>query len=364
MKKAEHTGSEDYAGFWVRAGSIAIDGLILSLVTVPGGILFLRSAHPTISSEVFFMFLFLPSTFLVQILYFGWFNADGRQSPGKNFFGLMVVDGSLKPVPLSQSLWRAVTYIIDVTGLLLVPFNRKKRALHDILAKTFVVRIKTPRNLETTFIISALAAGFIMGNLFANILRNNYVQAFRIPTGSLKPTLLAGDFILVDKYWAKKNVPQRGDMIVFKYPMNANLDYIERCIGLAGDTVKIRDGLVWVNDMEEHLQLLTKEYDPEEGQYTLEYEAKWKGAPSYRIRHYEAHNLNAENFGPLVIPPKHYFVMGDNRDNSSDSRYWGFVPQENIVGKAGIIYWSWDRSVPLSRLKEKIRWSRLGNVLQ
>jgi uncharacterized RDD family membrane protein YckC len=85
MEKTEHTDPENYAGFWVRAGSVAIGSLILSLVMAPSGIFFLRSAHPTISSEVFFMFLFLPYYSALQILYFGWLNANGRQSPGKKF---------------------------------------------------------------------------------------------------------------------------------------------------------------------------------------------------------------------------------------------------------------------------------------
>lgn len=142
------------------------------------------------------------------------------------------------------------------------------------------------------------------------------------------------------------------------------MNYIERCIGLPGDAVEIRHGSVMVNRKEETLQLLTREFDAEEGHYVLEYEVKPENRQPYRIRHYEDHDLDLETYGPVVVPDNHYFVMGDNRDNSSDSRYWGFVPRENIVGKAGIIYWSWDRQKPLHQLKEKIRWSRIGNVLQ
>jgi signal peptidase I len=166
-------------------------------------------------------------------------------------------------------------------------------------------------------------------------------------------------------YWSKNNAPRRNDLIVFKYPADTRLDYIERCIGLPGDTVELRNGVVVINGDNEPLQFLFREHDPEEGQYVLEYEVKSEIGSPYRIRHYEDHDLKGayESFGPIMVPKNHYFVLGDNRDNSADSRVWGFVPQENIIGKAGIIYWSWDPNVPWHRLTDKIRRSRIGNTL-
>jgi len=364
MENGTNQNSVDYAGFWVRVGSTMIDGLILSLVTMPVSILLMQAVHSKISSDVFFAVFFFYLLPLINVLYFAWFNAEGRQSPGKKYFGLRVVNASFQPIVLAQSFWRAVIYVVNVIGILLVPLNQKKRAWHDFLAKTYVIRIKPRRNSEALLLVLALAGNAIFGILLALPVRQNYVQAYRIPTGSLKPTLLIGDFILIDKYWAKQNAPKRGDWVVFKYPIDPQLDYIKRCIGLPGDTVAMHDGVVWINGVKEPLQFPRREYDPEEGHYVLDYEVNYEGRRPYRIRHYEDHNLKTENYGPIIVPPAHYFVMGDNRDNSADSRYWGFVPRENVVGKAGIIYWSWDRAVPIYRLIAKIRWSRIGNVLQ
>ncbi|MGH7595976.1 MAG: signal peptidase I [bacterium] len=357
-----------YAGFGVRLGGIAVDLFLVSMVSTLLTIFIIRSVHSTLSTTAvlrFFFFFLLPVSLFIQVLYFAWFNANGRQSLGKRLFGIAVVDTSLQPIQFRQSLGRAAAFYMDTLliglGHLPMLFNSQKKTLHDILAKTYVVRIKPRRRFEPLLSVVALI-GLIL--IPTNELLRSYLKSFRIPTGSLKPTLLIGDFIVVDMYWAKKSIPRQGDIFVFKFPADTRLDYIERCIGLPGDTVEIRHGIVWVNRKQERLQLVKRENDPEEGHNALEYEVKPEDRQPYRIRHYEDHNINLESYGPVVVPDNHYFAMGDNRDNSSDSRYWGFVPQENIIGKAGIIYWSWDRSVPLSRLKEKIRWSRIGNVLQ
>jgi signal peptidase I len=301
--------AQNFAGFWPRLGSVATDWLILALALTLGNFLVMQVVHTSMSTNAFlqfFLYFLLPFSILVQILYFTWLNAGGRQSLGKKFFGIAVVNSSLLSV---------IAFIL----LIAIPARE--------------------------------------------ILRSQ-IQAFRIPTGSLKPTLLIGDFILVDKHWAKTSAPERGDLIVFRHPQSPDLSYIERCVALPGETIEIRNGSVWVNGGEETLKLLTKEYDPEEGQYVLEYEATWREGKPYRVRHYAGHDLQLENFDAIVIPQDHYFVLGDNRDNSSDSRYWGFVPRKNILGKAGIIYWSWDSDVPLYNWKKKIRWPRIGEVLQ
>jgi signal peptidase I len=368
MENTTQVNSADYAGFWVRAGSVAIDSLILSFAATLVSILLLQLMHAMMSTETFLqysLFFVLPFSLLLQFFYFVWLNANGRQTVGKKFFGIAVVDASFKPISFLRSLGRTVAFVFDTIiiglGHLLMLFNHKKKTLHDTLAKTYVVRVKPERRYEALLAVAALIVLIFIPT--PSILRN-YVQAFRIPTGAHKSTMLIGDFILVDKYWARKNTPERGDIIIFKYPLDPSLEYIKRCIGLPGDSLEMRDGVVWVNGKPEALRLLAREYDPEEGHYTLEYEVNSEGRQPYRIRHYEDHNFKAENYGLVVIPQDHYFMMGDNRDNSSDSRYWGFLPKENIVGKAGIIYLSWERAVPIYRLTAKIRWSRIGTVLR
>lgn len=222
--------------------------------------------------------------------------------------------------------------------------------------------------------------------LAALLLRTFVVQAFRIPTGSMKDTLLIGDFLLVNKFvygartpdgipftsiqlpfWRLPALkqPQSGDIIVFKYPQDPTLDYIKRCIAVGGQTIEMRDGVVYVDGKPEGKQEFVKrEYDPEEGHYVLYSQVTTAKNQTYVIRHYEDHNLHAENYGPTKVPAGHYFMMGDNRDNSSDSRYWGFLPAENVVGQALVIYWSWDKNESMYRLFNKVRWLRLGELIK
>ncbi len=183
--------------------------------------------------------------------------------------------------------------------------------------------------------------------LLALFIRSFVVQAFKIPSGSMKPTLQIGDHILVNKFTYGVDLPftditiipggqpERGDIIVFEYPVEPDKDFIKRVIGVPGDVVEIKNKDVYVNG--ERL---------EQG-YTM---------------HTENHIIPGEktkrdNFGPVTVPENEYFVLGDNRDNSYDSRFWGFVEDRALKGEAFIIYWSWD--------KERFwpRWSRLGKIL-
>ena len=222
--------------------------------------------------------------------------------------------------------------------------------------------------------------------LAALILRALVIQAFRIPTGSMKDTLLVGDFLLVNKfvYGAKTperiplvNIkllsfrlpafkqPSRGEIIVFKYPLDEKLDYIKRCIGVAGDTVQLRDGVVYVNGHEEgERRFVKRAFDPARGVYVSYYQITTKEGLKYTVRYFGDYAPRYANFGPVVVPPDHLFMMGDNRDNSQDSREWGFMPMKNIVGQALVIYFSWDKRVPLWNIIKKIRWGRIFGVIK
>ncbi|MGE5842766.1 MAG: signal peptidase I [Deltaproteobacteria bacterium] len=163
--------------------------------------------------------------------------------------------------------------------------------------------------------------------LLALFIRAFVVQAFKIPSGSMEPTLLVGDHILVNKfiYGIKTpyfqttlipiSEPERGDIIVFIYPEDESKDYIKRVIGLPGDRIQIQGKQVFVNGVP---------FDDKYGRY------------DERVG-----NSGRPLDGRWDVPKGHYFVMGDNRDHSADSRFWGFVPSSNIKGKAFIIYWSW-----------------------
>ena len=196
------------------------------------------------------------------------------------------------------------------------------------------------------------------------LLRSFLVEPFKIPSGSMIPTLLIGDFILVNKYTygirlpvlnvkvIDLNRPRRGDVMVFRYPADPSLDYIKRVVGLPGDRVEYRDKRLWINGVEVPRRPLADYEARERLQFYPRYLETLGDAPHEIILERETagsagrgpdygHSANCDyNSGALVcrVPPEHYFVMGDNRDNSSDSRVWGFVPDANIVGKAFFIW--------------------------
>ncbi|MFZ8860630.1 MAG: signal peptidase I [Thermocrinis sp.] len=165
-------------------------------------------------------------------------------------------------------------------------------------------------------------------------------QAYNIPSGSMKPTLLVGDFILVNKLVYRFSEPQRGDIVVFKYPIDPNIDFIKRIIALPGEEVEVRNNQVFING--KPLPLIEVGRGEENGVRKVIYEEVLPEGKKHKVQFYEDFPFSKRDFGPVVVPPNHYFVMGDNRDNSEDSRYWGFVPRENIVGKAFVIYFSGD----------------------
>lgn len=221
---------------------------------------------------------------------------------------------------------------------------------------------------------------------FALLLRTFVVQAFRIPTGSMKDTLLVGDFLLVNKFiygartpdgipftnitfpvWRLPALrePQAGDIVVFKYPRDPMLDYIKRCIAVGGQTVEVRAGVVYIDNQPEGERVFLKEeYDAAENHSVRYYRITTPTGQSYTIRHYADRNEANDNYGPIVVPPGQFFMMGDNRDNSQDSRYWDCLPRENVVGQALVIYFSLDTDKPWLTWLKNIRWGRIGNSIK
>ena len=199
----------------------------------------------------------------------------------------------------------------------------------------------------------------LVAAVLALIIRTFVVQAFKIPSGSMEDTLLIGDHLLVSKFVYGSRIPftdqfvlplttpERGDIIVFEFPEDADKswwqrrDFIKRIIGLPGDLVEVRDKQVYVNGSLYHIpQEIHKEYEIIQ--------------PGSRPHPQDRRDFMA----PVRVPAGHYFVMGDNRDRSYDSRFWGFVQREQIKGKAFIKYWSWDAERMLPR------WSRIGRLIE
>jgi signal peptidase I len=177
----------------------------------------------------------------------------------------------------------------------------------------------------------------VIAVILALFIRTFVVQAFKIPTGSMEETLLIGDHLLVNKFVfgpaataaERALLPigtiKRLDVLVFKYPEEPDRDFIKRVIGLPGETVELREKKVYINGTpldEPYVHFLAPPSAPSE----------FHEVTSFDVR---------ERYGPVTVPPNHYFVMGDNRDNSQDSRYWGFLPRELIKGKSLVIYWSY-----------------------
>ncbi|HCO38945.1 MAG TPA: signal peptidase I [Aquificaceae bacterium] len=171
-------------------------------------------------------------------------------------------------------------------------------------------------------------------------IRTFLVQAYNIPSGSMKPTLHVGDFILVNKLVYKLSEPQRGDIVVFKWPVNPQIDFIKRIIGMPGDTIEVKGEKVFINGKEVPLRFISK--IQEDGTDKLIYEEILPNGVRHKIALYEYPFIPRKDAYYAKIPEGYYFVMGDNRDNSEDSRYWGLLPRENIVGKAFVIYFSGD----------------------
>jgi len=195
----------------------------------------------------------------------------------------------------------------------------------------------------------------VIALLLALFIRTFVVQAFKIPSGSMLPTLQIGDHLLVNKFIYGIKIPFSGkilvpitnpkpnDIVVFKFPRDPSLDYIKRVIAVAGDEVEIRNKRIFING---------KPFADKHGVFS-------------DPRVLPANVSPRDNFGPVKVPEGHIFVMGDNRDNSYDGRFWGFVDLKAVRGKAFILYWSWDMKKSLFSLDRyaSIRWGRIGHLV-
>ncbi len=188
----------------------------------------------------------------------------------------------------------------------------------------------------------------LLAIVIAFFIRTFVIQAYKIPSGSMKPTLLIGDHILVSKFsygiklpFIRSTVipigePKRGDIVVFIYPEDRSKDFIKRLIGVPGDTIEIRNKKLLLNGLP---------LDDGHGVHSDSIIIPASVQPR-------------DNFGPVKVPEGSLFVMGDNRDESYDSRFWGFVSMKDVLGKALVIYWSWNHE------EYGVRWGRIGTILR
>ncbi len=220
----------------------------------------------------------------------------------------------------------------------------KKQSSAEPQISTAPTKGKLRENIEA-LVIAVILALFI---------RAFVVQAFKIPSGSMKNTLLIGDYILVNKFIYGVKVPfseytiipiknpKQGDIIVFKFPNDPSKDFIKRVVAVAGDTVEIRSKKVYVNG------------DVVKSEFAVYSDSRTYSDPNM----YPEHFIRRDNLAPNEIPEGKLFVMGDNRDESNDSRFWGLVDVSAVRGKAFIIYWSWNKNKKIG-----VRWDRLGDLI-
>ena len=261
-------------------------------------------------------------------------------------FAFIMGEGGLAPIPV----WKKCAAGIITLGLAVYGY---KRALQADTPRQQKI-MKEDLDWANTVYFAGFVASLVMFFL---------VQAFKIPSASMENTLLIGDHLFVNKAVYGFRVPftkkhflpfkqvEREDIVIFTFPathkeqincggLQYGKDFVKRVIGMPGDKVEVRQGRVWLND-EELPQKPYERYEelervPKEGEYDMEeYQALWK---THRLDNELGMELR-DNFGPVIVPENTYFVMGDNRDNSCDSRFWGPVPRENIKGKAWFIHW-------------------------
>ncbi len=218
---------------------------------------------------------------------------------------------------------------------------------------------------QTRELIEAVLVAIVL----ALFIRTFIVQAFKIPSGSMIPTLQVGDHILVNKFiygipnpladekFVEFGIPERGDVIVFRFPNDPDKDFIKRVIGVPGDRVEMAAGRLRINGQPIPVEAAGRyeytEAEDETGTADMFLETLNGTAHPFLLSHDPL--PGKRTFGPIVVPEGQLFVMGDNRDHSNDSRYWGFVPLENVRGRAMFIYFSWNGA------ETNVRWNRLGD---
>jgi signal peptidase I len=214
---------------------------------------------------------------------------------------------------------------------------------------------KEKKSEKKKSVVREYVEAIVVAILLALVIRQFAVQAFRIPSGSMEDTLLVGDFLLASKFIYGPTIPftdirlpgirkpRTGDIVIFKYPRNPKKDFIKRVIATEGQRVEVKDKVVYVDG-----EILPF---PPESKFTD------RRVLSRGVSH-------RDNYGPVTVPQDAFFVMGDNRDNSQDGRYWGFVPMKNLKGKAMILYWSWNKEAPLWDIFHKVRWGRLAHLIR
>lgn len=311
--------------FGDRLSAFVVDQILILIIGVLLGII-LNILGVSISKDYQSIFGLI---FIVYSTIFTW---RSGATIGKRFLKLKVVDMEYKPVGfwkalLRESIGKIISSLFNL-GYLWVLIDKRKQGWHDKLARTLVVKLDHSGNMipiqaeeevtgkkKIVFILLFLAIGIPI--LFAGLFMIVYLfiaQPIKVSGAAMIPNYVNGQYYLTNKLVYKSSSPQRGDVIVFRNPKDESQDFLKRIIGVPGDQVKIQDCKIYVNN-----QVLQESYLPE-GSCT-------------RV------GIFLQEGTTVTIPTDNYFILGDNRDHSSDSREWGFVPRKNITGKLSICYY-------------------------
>lgn len=236
-----------------------------------------------------------------------------------------------------------------------------------LLDVTFLAKKRTAENAHMPWWVE-YSRSFFPILLIVLVIRSFLYEPYRIPSGSLKPTLLVGDFIAVNKFdyglrlpvshtkFIKVGEPKVGDIVVFRAVNDPNMDLIKRIVGVPGDKISYINKVLYING-----KAMQQTDAAHATDYSEDYSSSWPVLEKHENLTGKPHDIyvrpdinESGDFRDIEVPSGHYFAMGDNRDNSNDSRFWGFVPEENIIGKADMIWFSWDSQ------NNSIRWHRIG----
>lgn len=261
-----------------------------------------------------------------------------------------------------------LTILVIVSGVITLwdhCYLRKRRKIR--LEKQSADPNGATANLKLPWVIE-YARSFFPILLIVLLIRSFVIQPFRVPTGSLEPTVLPGDFIAVNQYayglrlpvlhhkiWAVGE-PKRGDIVVFRYPPDPSVNYVKRVVGVPGDKISYIDKVLYINGKPMLQKTIGDALDIEPDNPIPVIE-KSENLMGFKHRIFIRPDYTSSgNFYNIVVPKGQYFMMGDNRDNSLDSRVWGFMPEKNIIGKAFFVWLSWDSQA------HRFRWDHLGSL--